>query len=90
MPVTLVSQIALRRVWNKHRGAIFPSKSITIWSKMSVGERNFVIRFLEMSLKRPILQTVFKSCDEKFMKCPKSNKRRVSNKRVGGRKKFKN
>ena len=46
--------------------------------------------FRKMSIKRHDLQSVFESCYEKVMKHPKSNKGRVSNERVGGRKKFKN
>ena len=43
-----------------------------------------------MSLKDLFHYQFSKNCGDKFMKNPKSNKRRVSNKRVGGRKKFKN
>ena len=44
-----------------------------------------------MSPKKDIFYSqFFKNCHEKFMKYLKSNKRRVSNKSVGGRKKLKN
>ena len=43
-----------------------------------------------MSLKNLFYSQFFKNFDKRFMKHPKSNRRRVSNKSVGGWKKFKN